>query len=63
MADRYIEFGWRRRVVQQRDTLYISIPILYAEAVGIKKGEYVDITVQNDGSLKVTREIQNDNRN
>ena len=61
MVDVYLEFGWRRKVVQHRNTLYISIPILYAESVGIKKGEYVHVEIQSDGSLKVSRETQNVN--
>ena len=51
------DLKFRRKVLRIKDTYYISVPYLFAEAIQLKGGQYVDIRIQPDGSLKIVKEV------
>lgn len=51
------DLKFRRKILRIRDTLYISIPTLFAEADRLGQGQYVEIRIQGDGSLRISKEL------
>lgn len=56
--DAKLDLKWRRKALQIRTTLYVAIPIQYAEAAKIAKGTYLEIRVGQDGSINVRKELE-----
>jgi antitoxin component of MazEF toxin-antitoxin module len=47
---------WRRKVNKIQDSLYLCIPKEYADAVNLRKGDLLRLSVALDGSLRVVPE-------
>jgi len=54
------DLKFRRKILKIRNTLYVSVPTLFAEADRLERGNYVTITIQPDGSLKIAKEATED---
>jgi len=50
------DLKFRRKVLRIKDTYYVSVPYLFAEVIQLKGGQYVDIKIQPDGSIKIIKE-------
>ena len=53
-----IDLKWRRKALQIRGTIYVAIPIQYAEAAKIAKGTYLEIRLGEDGTLAIKKEAE-----
>jgi len=51
------DLKFRRKVLRIKDTFYVSVPYLFAEAIQLRGGQYVDIKIQPDGSIKIIKEV------
>jgi len=50
------DLKFRRKVLRIKDTFYVSVPYLFAETIQLKRGQYVDIRIEPDGSIKIIKE-------
>lgn len=53
-----LDLKWRRKILRIRDSLYVSIPAIYAEASKLGPGQYVEIRIEQDGSINVRKEME-----
>ena len=57
-TDSNIDLKWRRKILRIRDSLYVSIPAIYAEASRLSPGQYMEIRIEQDGSINVRKEME-----
>jgi antitoxin component of MazEF toxin-antitoxin module len=53
-----LDLKWRRKILRIRDSLYVSIPAIYAEASRLTPGQYMEIRIESDGSINVRKEME-----
>jgi antitoxin component of MazEF toxin-antitoxin module len=51
-----VEFEFRRKVLTEGPSFYVSLPKVWVKAMNIKKADYMRIVLGNDGTLKIKPE-------
>lgn len=48
---------WNRKTVKNKMTFYVSVPKFWADVNGLEKYGQVRITLNQDGSLRISKEV------
>ena len=51
---------YKRRLIQQHQTLYVAIPKPWASANSLERYCTVDVSLNSDGTLTIAKEAQHD---
>ncbi|MCL5873756.1 MAG: AbrB/MazE/SpoVT family DNA-binding domain-containing protein [Candidatus Thermoplasmatota archaeon] len=51
---------FERRVQQQRESYYVSLPISWIKTNGLRRYDEVIVEIMSDGSLRVSKRVEHD---
>ena len=51
---------FERRIQQQRESYYVSVPISWIKTKGLRRYDEVIVQLMNDGSLRISKRAEHD---